>query len=58
MQSKHRFERRCFRYLTLKSENDVISVLELIRPRRWSVTMKDGRYVVFMETMRKEIVSV
>ena len=54
----NRYERRCFRYLTLRNENDVISVLEMIKPRRWSVTLKDGKYVVFMETMKKEVVSI
>lgn len=53
-----RYERRCFRYLTLRNENDVISALEMIRPRRWSVTVKDGKYVVFIETMKKDLVSI
>lgn len=51
-------EKRCFRYLTFKTEDDVVGALELIRPRRWSVAFKDGRFVVFIETRKKEIANM
>lgn len=50
--------KRCFRYITVKTKDEVINVLEAVRPRRWSVAICDCKYVVFMETRKKEIVNM
>lgn len=58
MANENNVSKRCFRYLTVRTKDEVVSVLEDVRPRRWSVVMDNGKYVVFMETKKREIVSM
>lgn len=58
MANENSVNKRCFRYLTVKTKDEVINILEAVRPRRWSVAICDGKYVVFMETRKKEIVNM